>query len=135
MHQLARAECETLVTGSVGPGAAKELIEFTTQADLPDPADVLDGRVEFVHEAHRLDRSMAILSSCAALCASKQVPDRKRRAAKLWTIMAQTLNGAEDVAVPAARALCRAGFITSSEAQPMLQKLEPFLAAAGIKTA
>lgn len=132
LHKLQRDDCETLLKGAVGV-AAQEMIEFLDAADLPDPADILDGKTQFSHEPRRLDRTAAILSSCAALVAFPGSNERKRRAATLWRLMQQTMNGAEDVAVPAARVLCKAGFIDSPEALPMLQKMAPFLEAAGIK--
>jgi hypothetical protein len=133
IHNLSREERETLLKGSVGHGAAMEMIEFLDSADLPDPTDVLDGIIPFEHDPRRLDRTAAILTSCAALAACQSNGNRLRHAAKLWSLIGTTMNGAEDVAIPAARVLCRAGFIMLPEAQPTLTRIGPFLKAAGIK--
>lgn len=133
VHHLSSTDRETLLKGAVGGAAASEMIEFLEKLDLPDPTNVLDGVIPFEHNPKRLDRTAAILSSCAALAAWPQNGNRLRHAAKLWSMMSTTMNGAEDVAIPAARVLCRAGFIMLQEAQPMLSRIGPFLEAAGIK--
>lgn len=126
-------EIDALVAGFVGQSAATEFVAFKATADLPDPEALLDGKVRWEHDPDRLDRSMAVLSACAALVAPEQAKDRAKRAEALWTLLGTCMNGAFDCAVPAARVLARAKLGGVKTAMPVLVKLRPVLDAAGIK--
>jgi MoxR-like ATPase len=134
IHGLPVVETETLLTGCVGPGAATEFVAFVSDADLPDPADVLDGKVSFKPDA-RLDRTLAVFSACAALVTAPKVDKKIDRVKKLWTLLGDQAKVAVDVIVPAARTLVRAKLsagVAPVEARPVLLKLEPVLRAAGL---
>jgi hypothetical protein len=123
---------DELLAGAVGTGAAGELITYITEADLPDPAELLDGKVTFTHEPKRLDRTTAVLASCAALVTSPKAVKQADRSAALWKICQPIVKDAADVVVPAARTMVKAKLSKSPEARPVLLKLQPILAAAGI---
>jgi hypothetical protein len=126
---------DSLVAGFVGSAAATEFVAFRANADLPDPEALLDGREQWKHDKTRLDRTMAVLSSCAALLSpeSKDQALRETRAGTLWGMIAQCLGDATDCAVPAARTLSKAKLANVKAASPVLIKLRPVMEAAGIK--
>lgn len=140
VHGLTAAETDEFMAAFVGGGAATEFAAWQENLDLPDPAQVLDGAVEWRHDPKRLDRSWVVLGSCAATVAAQNAPKRKERAAKLWSILAEVCGkkdapgSAPDVTIPAVRALVhkevRLGGMP--EARPVLVRLQPMLAAAGI---
>ena len=132
VHGLDEVTRDELLAAFVGTGAAGELITYITEADLPDPAELLDGKVTFTHEPKRLDRTVAVLSSCAALVSSPKAAKQADRSAALWKICQPIVKDAADVVVPAARTLVKAKLSKSPEARPVLLKLQPILAAAGI---
>lgn len=131
VHRLEQVDAEELVTAFVGPGPAAELLEYQSKADLPDPSDVLDEKVPFSHDPKRLDRTAAVLSSCAALIAPDKAPRRKERAEVLWRIIEDVIKDAADLTVGAAGTLASKGFITGKAAYAALAKIQPILAAAG----
>jgi MoxR-like ATPase len=132
VHGLPEIDRDELLAGAVGTGAAGELITYITEADLPDPADLLDGKVTFVHEPKRLDRTVAVLASCAALVTGNKATKQAERSAALWKICQPIVKDAADVIVPAARSLVKAKLSKAPEARPVLLKLQPILSAAGI---
>ena len=132
VHGLDIADGEELLAAFVGQGAAVEFAAWRTMVDLPDPASVLDGKVEFKHEARRLDRTIALFDSCAALVTPATAEKRLARAAKLWTLLEATLGEAPDLIVPAARVLVQARLVGMPEAKAALKRVQPILAAAGL---
>jgi hypothetical protein len=97
---------------------------------------VLDGKVKFTHDVRRLDRTAAVLNSCAAYLTSPSADKKKERAAVLWQIMAGLLDDeVADLCVGPARVLSRAklGIGVIKEATKSLAKLGPVLAAAEIE--
>jgi MoxR-like ATPase len=132
VHGLKETMRDELLAAFVGTGAAGELITYITEADLPDPADLLDGKVEFTHSPKRLDRTIAVLSSCAALVTSAKAAKQADRTAALWKLSQPIVKDAADVTVPMARSLVKAKLSKFPEARPVLLKLQPILAAAGI---
>jgi len=132
VHELDEVNADALLAAFVGASAASEFTFYRKEADLPDPADLLDGKVTFKHEPKRLDRTVAVFSACAALVTSPKAEKQADRCAALWKMCAEVMKDAADVVVPAARALVRAKLSRVSEAKPVLVKLQPILAAAGI---
>lgn len=131
VHRLEEADAQELLAAFVGVGPAAELIQYQTKADLPDPADVLDEKVAFKHDPKRLDRTTAILNSCAAIIAPDKAPKRQERAAVLWKMLGEVSKDSADLCVQAGMVLAKKGFITGKEAFATLAKLQPILAAAG----
>jgi MoxR-like ATPase len=137
VHGLSMAETDELVTAFVGRGAAKELAAYTKEVDLPDPADLLDGKVKFTGD-QRLDRTFAVMGACAALVCPVEAAKRTDRAKAFWKLLSAVSEDGADLAVPAARALIRAGLASGNkdlvkEAIPTLVRLAPVLEAAGFK--
>jgi len=124
---------DELVASFVGPGAGSELTTFRTKVKLPDPEAVLDGKVKFKHEPARLDRTVAVLSSCSALVTSGKCERQNERSEKLWEIIGGMVGDAADLTVPAARALVRKRLHQGGEAKKSLIALQPILEAAGVR--
>lgn len=129
VHGLNEIDSQELLAAFIGIGAAAELLQYQSEADLPDPSDVLDEKVTFKHNPKRLDRTSAVLSSCAALIAPDKAPKRKERADVLWRIIAEVAKDAADVTVQAAVVLATKGFISGKDAVATLNKLQPILSA------
>jgi hypothetical protein len=135
IHRLNVEDTEEFVGAFVGKGAASELFGYAEKLDLPNPADVLDGKVSFKHDPKRLDRTAAILGSCHALVVPASADKRKERTQKLWSILAEKkiLDEAMDVAFGSVKALVGAKLHTSQTAYTVLAKMLPLLKAAGIQ--
>jgi len=131
VHGLEDADREELMAAFIGIGPAAELLEYQQKSDLPDPTDVLDEKVKFKHDPQRLDRTTAVLSSCAAIIAPDKAPKRKERSDVLWRIIAEVSKDAADVTVQAAMVLAQRGFISGKDAYSALGQLQPILTAAG----
>lgn len=123
-----------LLSAYIGAGAAGELTTFLSKADLPDPADVLDGKVKFKHEPRRLDRSVAVLNGAAALLSSPHCKNVAPRSERMWQIMGTVMEDAADIAVQPGRTLVRARrHLNCQAAEKPLEALHPVLQAAGIR--
>jgi MoxR-like ATPase len=117
----------------VGHAVASEFQTFRSNLDLPDPSDVLDGKVKFKHEPTRLDRTVAVLSSCTALVKTKKSKHREERATKLWEIIHGVSKDASDLIITPAAALVQENLGMESEhMRPVLISLKPVMRAAGV---
>lgn len=138
IHHLTPTDTDTLIAGLVGIGWVSEYRAWSSMADLPAPADVLDGKVKFRHSAANLDRSMAVLGACTALVVPVDAKHRVERASVLWTLIEEVSRDAADITVPAARTLLKAAItkaLLSAQAQKALNLLGPVLVRAGIQKA
>ena len=129
VHGLDEASRWAFVAAFAGTPWAVELQAFAATADLPDPAQVLDGEVEFTHDPARLDRTAVVLNSCTALVSSRQCPRRDKRAAKLYSILSVIADQAADICIPTLAALSRARLTHCPEAVDVLAKLNPVVLA------
>jgi hypothetical protein len=94
----------TLIAGCVGPGAARELLTWRREADLPDPEAILADPTSF-RLPERADRQFAILSAVAA---AVQTNPTKERWETAFELIQQVVGaGSADVAAVAARALAQ----------------------------
>lgn len=136
IHGLPELEQEEFVTAFIGEGAASELWTYREKVDLPNPADVLDGRVKWKHDTKRLDRTEAVFNACAALVIGMDKTDssRKARAEAMWAILGEKaiVEDAMDLAFLPAKMLALANLHTSKAAMPVLKKMLPVLQAAGV---
>lgn len=141
VHGLDDPDSDRYVGSFIGLAAMVELRAFMTSFDLPDPADLLDGRVAFRHDQRRLDHTMAVLSACAALVSPKGAARRCERSAALWRLLRSIMKKDPDVAWPAVKVLCsrgvglerdRDGGRTSEDAREVLERFHPMLEAAGL---
>lgn len=125
---------EQLMASLVGNAAATQFVAWRTALDLPDPAQLLDGQVSFKHDPHRLDRTMAVYSSCAALVCPADADKRVQRADALWKLM-ETSGAPIDLSVPAGGLLAKAkpALHTLASASKLVARLYPALKAAGIQ--
>lgn len=131
VHGLSASEGEFLLAGCVGESPAAEFVTYLQHADLPDPEDVLDGKVKWKAD-NRLDRTLAVFNSCAALVVPSDAPKREDRAAALWELVAEVADDKVDVAVSAVRSLVRARLSSMKAAKPAMVKLGPIFAEAGL---
>jgi hypothetical protein len=130
IHNLGPVETEMLLAGCVGEAAMAEFIAYEKDADLPDPAKLLDGEEKWAPDK-RLDRTLAVLSSCAALVTPRESEKRKDRAEALWGLMGNVAKDAPDVALPSMKALVKAKLSGSSVAKSAMLKLAPIYAKTG----
>ena len=136
VHGLSEVDTDEFVGGFVGHATVAEFAAWRADANLPDPADVLDGRVQFKHDNRRVDRTIATLGACAALVAPAKADRRKERGKACWQLLGQVMTEAADAVVPAARALVQAkafGVAVDNASGPVLNRIQPILAAAGIQ--
>ena len=139
IHHLDESESDRYVGAFVGAAAIRELRSWLANVDLPDPALLLDGQVEWKHDSDRLDRTMVVVSSCAALVAPHSCSKRIERADACWNLI-QGLMEVSDVVLPAVRTLIseqvrlvRGPSGMFSGAEKVLAKFQPILSAAGIR--
>lgn len=132
VHGLSDIETDELVSAFVGASVVGEWGTWIGAEDLPDPTDVLDSKVEYEHDPERLDRTMAVLSSCAALITPVKAEKRKERSKVMWKLMAIIMADAKDVVVPAMQAMVRAKLQRTQEARPVLAQMHSVVRAAGM---
>lgn len=122
-HDLTQKETEIFVASFIGEGVSSEFFRFMEEQDLPNPADLLDGKVKWEHDRKRLDRTAAVLSSCAALLTPEQSHDRKKRAERMWDVLANITSkfpGAKDICIPPIYALISANLHTAKNSAKAL---------------
>jgi hypothetical protein len=135
VHNLSASDREEFMSAFVGVGVTSEFMSYIEHMDLPNPADLLDGKAKFKHDPKRLDRTAAVLGACYALVSPVGAENRRPRAAKLWEIIGakELVDDAVDVAFQATRGLVKAKLFTMKEAYVVLEKMLPVLEAAGIR--
>jgi hypothetical protein len=94
----------SLISGCVGPGAARELLSWQREADLPDPEEILADPTKF-RLPERGDRQFAVLSALAA--AVKSNPTTERWEAAFEIVQQAVARGSADIAAVAARSLAQ----------------------------
>lgn len=134
---LSEIDTDTLVSAFVGRAWIGEYRAWARMLDLPAPIDVVDRKVKFIHDPRRLDRTLAVLSACAALVVPVQTDpgkqkQRKDRADAVWELIGAVIKDAPDVTVPAGRAMIDAKLVGTITATNTLARLHPVLAAAGL---
>jgi hypothetical protein len=118
-----------LISGCVGAGAARELLVWEQEADLPDPEDVLADPGRF-RLPDRGDRQFAVLSSIAAAVVAN--PTRERWNAAFEIVEQAVRKGAPDIAAVASRTLA-AHMPAGIESLPSgLTALAPVMSKAGL---
>lgn len=132
VHNLSEVDRDEFVSAFVGTGAAGELLTWWSKASLPNSEDLLDGRVQWKHNPARLDVTMAVFGSAAAVCVSTvDLVHRKTRAERMWQILAQAADSSPDLIVAPAKSLAKAKLLSSGV--KTLSKLAGVLAAANIR--
>lgn len=134
IHGLDEPSTITLVSGYVGVGAAKELIAFMSNLDLPDPIKLLDTGAGWVHDKRRPDRTIAVLASCAAIVIPDTAEKRDERQTALWALLAPMVDHHIDLITPACRAMVAVKLYGCDNSRKVLGKAAPIFAAAGLNT-
>lgn len=134
VHGVDAETMECILSAFVGAAPITDLVSYMTDVKLPDPADVLDGRVDFEHDKRRLDRTDAVLSSCSALVSNDRCENREARVAQLWEIVGGVVDaGAPDLCVTAGQAAVATKMgLQAPSRRKALSALNPFLTSAGI---
>ncbi len=142
IYDLSEIEVNQSIAAFVGQGAAGEFHTWCRHNDLPSPVDLLDGNVQFTHDARRLDRTAAILTSATSLITSNAKNAKMgsgdaqlnaTRCEVLWKIHDALAAKAPDLSLGSVIALCQSRMmIGSTTAYRVLAKLEPIMSAAGI---
>lgn len=70
-----------LIAGSIGDSVAKEFVTFFNNMDLPDPRDVLEGKVSWAPTSDRIDKTSVMLRSIASEAINGPVKDKAEREA------------------------------------------------------
>jgi hypothetical protein len=125
---------EELLAGSayVGSSTYGEFVRWRKEADLPDPADLLEGKAHFEHVPARLDRTVAVLSSCTALVTPLAAERRKERTESFWKIIKDLPEAALDLTLPSMLALNKADLDKGTTAYKAMARIEPVMSAAGL---
>jgi hypothetical protein len=100
------------------------------RANLPNSADLLDGRINWKHNPKRLDVTMAVFSSAVGVCIGTKGDLRAPRADAMWKLLAQAADSSPDVLIQPAKVMVDNGLLT--RAVPVLTKLATILKAADI---
>lgn len=114
---------DALITGGVGQGAARALITYERDADLPDPIDMLTKG--WPVDTRRLDITMAAYSTMVSYVTGR--PDRKEQlelAVPCWEMLLQLVDGRSglaDIAVPQVDALVEATLARNSKNKEILE--------------
>jgi hypothetical protein len=134
VHNLSEADTDELMSAFVGQGWVSEYRAWSAMADLPNPSELLDGKVKFEHDNRRLDRTMAVLSACAALVIPVDAKNRLDRVRTLWGLIAAVSKDAPDTVIPIAREILKVRLLLKGAGiqQDTLAALLPLMVQAGI---
>lgn len=133
VNDLDGASTDLLVQSFVGPAAMSELITYRAALDLPDPEQLLENKVTWKHNPTRLDRSVAVFTSCTSFVSG--IPEEKRRkklGANLWKLMNNVVGEAPDLLVSCLKPLANKELTNLQEAIPVLAAMRPMLNAVGL---
>jgi hypothetical protein len=121
MHRLTEIDADQLLTGLVGTGPTVELRRWIAEADLPNPHDVIDGRVKFEIDGVRLDRSLAVLSACAGAVAVSPKAQQADRADRMWELLTRAADVSLSLVVGPATLLLSKGLRSKTYVATMLK--------------
>ena len=123
---------QAIIFGLVGEGVGVEFLTWCEQADLPDPAAVVDDP-SLVDWTDRPDRVWAVLSAVVGWAASAGTAEAWRKA---WgPLLAAAEAGAPDVSAAAARPLAQCRPASARVPATVRARFAPVLAAAGLSGA
>jgi MoxR-like ATPase len=129
VHDLSDVETEAFVAAFIGEAASSEFFAFKQDQDLPNPADLLDGKEHFSHSSKRPDRTAAVLNACAALVTPMGSTKRSERADALWSLIEKEAKGKADLDlfVPCVFALIDANLHARKSATMAMSAVQPIL--------
>lgn len=129
---LSVQDTDVLLQAFVGFPWVSEFRTWEAAVDLPNPADLLDGKIKFVHNDLRLDTTLVALGACAALVVPEKATRRRERVTALWQLLNTVSKSAPEAAMPAARILIKQKLIGNEYGSvDALKVLHPVLRAAG----
>jgi len=129
----------------VGFGPIGELAEYRAKADLPNPSDLLDGKVKFKPDFKRLDRTYATLMAASSLMMSnietvgghekaKKDTFTMKRFEVFIELLAKTMEGASDICWGPAKQVSKSGMYNASPAAAAItRKMLPLINAVSSK--
>lgn len=132
---------DRLIAAFVGDGPTEEFANWVASADLPDPEEVLDGKLSFKHEPHRLDRTLALTSAMSAsLLGDTNKGRRAARSDQFWRFVGEMADAsATDLVMPGVGAIMKAeasnvelAISTTAMGNKAISKIGPHMKAAGI---
>jgi hypothetical protein len=132
VHKVDAETTDLILAAFIGQAAAAQYSDWLAKQDLPDPIKVLDGQVKFKPDPDRLDRTVAVLSSCAAIVAPAKSSKREARTKRLWEIIYVVLDATPDIVEAPVKVLVEAGLSEDNnpDACAALKKMYPYLIAA-----
>ena len=133
VHSLDESTTDTFIGGFVGLGAVEEIRAFERECNLPDPSDLLDGKVTWRPDS-RIDVTCAVVESCATLVLDSHCTSREDRIRSCYRILDSVASVAPDAVVPAAKALGKAGLhrLADAESKILHRRILPALQGADI---
>jgi len=132
VHGLSEMDVDRWMASHVGVGPIAQFRAFISEANMPDPEALLDGKVGWEHDPARLDRTLSVLTGCVSLVTSPGCANQPKRMEKLWEIMTPIADQAADVCVPAVQTLIRKNLAFGKAAAKPLAKMRPIMKAAGV---
>ena len=108
VNGLTELEGDEFAASFVGNKCFSEFVHYREEADLPNPGEVLDGVEKFKHNPKRIDRTFAVLYSCAALVAPLDAAKREDRLETFFEIATDVADDAIDVVLNACKILAKA---------------------------
>lgn len=139
VHNMSEADGDMFAAAFVGSGCLGELITYRKDADLPDPAQLLDGKISWKPDTKRLDRAFAVLGSTSSLMMSDiqavggQAKARKddktmKRFDVFVKLLKQTSTSAVDLCWGPAKAISKAGMHdATTESKEVMRALLPMI--------
>lgn len=129
VHGLNEPTTDLLIAGYCGDAFAVEFAAYRKAMDLPNPLDFLDGKAKFEHSNFRIDRTAALIQSCAAELSREDLPHRRERTVALWKFLDSVGNDSLDtVAEIVVSVMYKLQLVTGfKEANGVLKKLRPML--------
>lgn len=128
VHGLDADTRDAFMSGFVGEDFVTEFSEYASQLNIPNAADFLDGKVEFEHNPHRIDRTAALLNECAATLVPEDCKNRDKRAKAMFEFFDSISDTAIDaVASVVISSLHDAGFTQNAYAKNIVKRLRRML--------
>ncbi len=139
VHGMSESDGDMFAAAFVGSGILGELITYRAEADLPNPVEVLDGKVKWKPDFKRLDRTFAVLGSTTSIMmndittaggAAKVLKDAK--AMKRFDVFMKLLDavaaGAKDLCWGPAKAVAKAGMhAATDDSKKLMRQLLPMI--------
>lgn len=131
-HKLNDEDLYSFLSAFVGRDATSQFVSWVADQDMPKPADVLADADAVDLDTSRLDRTMAILDSCAQFVINGDDTCREQYGYEMWRLLERVLDTAPDLAMKPAGELAKAGVQKRCKpARAVLSKMGSAMTAAG----